>query len=52
MNVPTPRPGRKHPVRKRVEFIGHIGFRRRQKWSMPFTVAAYRVTHIEMAVAR
>jgi hypothetical protein len=34
--------GRKHSV-IRVRFIGILGFRRRTRWSKPFTVQVHRI---------
>jgi hypothetical protein len=43
---------RRKPVHRRIEFIQHIGFPRRHKWSMPFTVDAYRIKHVDLGVSR
>jgi hypothetical protein len=53
MLLPNPRPRRKRAATlKRVELVGQVGFRRRWRWSKPFTVIAYRVRRLELGGAR
>jgi hypothetical protein len=46
------RRGHKPLVSQRIEYVCQIGVRRRNKWSLPFTVAVHRLKATELGVSR